>query len=131
MKLIHKKPVTFDARTCMRVRTHIHTHNYIYIYYFLAAVRGIFQTRTAFVPMRKDVLLSHNVNSVIYKYTCSCGSYYIGRTSNRLNLRIKQHLPACILNIELKRGQLANTSGSSVAEHMIDSRECVVDFNVD
>ena len=99
--------------------------------YFSAAVRVIFLTRTAFVSMRKDVLPPHHINSVIYKYTCSCGSEYIGRTSNRLDLRIKQHLPARILNLELKRGQLVNTSGSSIADHMIDSRECVADFNVD
>ena len=55
----------------------------------------------------------------------------MGGTSDRLDLRIKQHLPARILNLELKRGQLANTSGSSIAEHIINSRECVADFNVD
>ena len=72
----------------------------------------------------------HHINSVIYKYTCSCGSDYIGRTSNRLDLCIR-HLPAWILNLRLIRGQLANTSGSSVAEHMINSRECVANFNID
>ena len=71
------------------------------------------------------------INSVIYKYTCSCGSDYIGRTSNRLDLCIKQHLPARILNLELKRGQLVNTSSFSIADHMINSREWVSDFNVD
>ena len=91
----------------------------------------VFQTRTAFVSMRKDVLPFQHINSVIYKYTCSCGSDYVGRTSNRLDLRIRQHLPARILNLRLKRGQLANTSGSSIAEHMINSRECVADFNVE
>ena len=69
-----------------------------------------FKTRTAFVSRRKDI----NINSVIHKYTCSCGSDYIGRTSNRLDLRIKQHLPARILNLELKRGQLVNTIRSSI-----------------
>ena len=99
--------------------------------YFSAAVRVIFLTHTAFVSMRKDVLPPHHINSVIYKYTCSCGSDYIGRTSNRLELRIKQHLPARIFNLELKRGQLVNTSGSSIADQMINSRECMADFNVD
>ena len=99
--------------------------------YFSAAVRVIFQTRTAFVSMRKDVLPPHHINSVIYKYTCSCGSDYIGRKSNRFNLRMKQHFPARILNLELKRGQLVNTSGSSIADYMINRRECVADFNVD
>ena len=99
--------------------------------YFSAAVRVIFQTHTAFVSMRKDVLPPHQINSVIYKYTCSCGSDYVGRTSNRLDFRIRQHLSAWILNLRLIWGQLANTSGSSIAEHMINSRECIADFNVD
>ena len=99
--------------------------------YFSAAVLVIFQTRTAFVSMRKDVLPPHHINSVIYKYKCNSGSDYVGRTSNRLDLRIRQHLPARILNLRLIRGQLANTSGSSIAEHMINSRECVADFNVE
>ena len=98
--------------------------------YFSAAVRVIFQTRTAFVSMRKDVLPPHHINSVIYKYTCCCGSDYIGRTSNQLDLRIK-YLPARILNLKHKRGQLANISRSSISKHMINSRECVADFNVD
>ena len=34
--------------------------------YFPAALRVIFQTRTAFVSMRKDVLPPHHINSVIY-----------------------------------------------------------------
>ena len=99
--------------------------------YFSAAVRVIFQTRTAFVSMRKDVLPPHHINSVICEYTCSCGSDYVGRTSNRFDLPIRHHLPARILNLRLIRGQLANTSWSSIAEHMINSRECVADFNVD
>ena len=99
--------------------------------YFPAAVQVIFLTRTASVSMRKDVLPPHHINSVIYKYTCSCGGDYLGRKFNRLDLRIKQHLLARVLNLELKRGQLVNTSGSSIEDHMINSRECVADFNVD
>ena len=66
--------------------------------YFSAAVWVIFLTRTVFLSMHKDVLPPHHIISVIYKYTCSCSSDYIGRMSNQLDLRIKQHLPARILN---------------------------------
>ena len=84
--------------------------------YFSVAVRVIFWTHTAFVSMLKDVQPPHHINSVIYKYPWSCGSDYIGRTSNRLDLRIKQYLLTHILNLELKRGQLVNTSGSSITD---------------
>ena len=53
--------------------------------YFSAVVRVIFQTRNAFVSMRQDVLPPNHINSVIYKYICSCDSDYISRTSNRLD----------------------------------------------
>ena len=99
--------------------------------YFSAAVRVIFQTCNAFVSMRKHILPPHHINSDIYKYICSCSSDYISRTSKQLDLCIKQHLPAQILNLVLKRGQLANISGSFIAEHIINNRECVADFNVD
>ena len=110
--------------------------------YFSAAVRVIFNTCSALVSMRKDVSPPHHINSVIYIYIyiyiyilciyiCSCGSDYVGRTFNHIDLRIRQHLPAPILNLKLKRGQLANTSGPSIADHMINIRECVADFNVD
>ena len=82
-------------------------HHHVGRCYFSAAVRVIFRTRTAFVSMCKDVLLPHHINSVIYKYTCSCGSDYVGRTSNHLDLCIRQHLPARILNLRLKRGQVS------------------------
>ena len=98
---------------------------------FSAAVRVAFLTRAAFISMRRDVLPPYHISSLIYKYTCGCGGDYIGGTSNRLDLRIKQRLSARILNLELKRGQLVNTSGSSIADHMINNRECVADFNVD
>ena len=75
--------------------------------------------------------LPPHIKSVIYKDTCRWGSDYIGRTSNRLDLRIKQHLARRILNLDLKRGQLVNTSGSSIVDYMINSREYVADFNVD
>ena len=71
------------------------------------------------------------IGSVKYKCTFGCGRDWVGGTSSRLDLRIRQHLPARILNLRHIRGQLANTSGSSIVEHMINSRECVADFNVD
>ena len=69
--------------------------------------------------------LSGSIYIYIYIYGCVSG------TSSRLDLRVGQHLPARILNLRLIRGHLANTSGSSIAEHMINSREWVADFNVD
>ena len=95
----------------------------LYEWFFRLVLHSFQCVKTSYLP---TILIQ-----LMYKYICSCGSDYIGRTSNQLDLRIKQHLPARILNLELRRGQLVNTSGSSIAEHMINCRECVADFNVD
>ena len=120
----------------------LYLYIYIYIYIYLIKTNGkvyelfLFLSscqihqNLPFLQIYIYIYIYH-INSVIYKYTCSCGSDYVGRTSNRLDLHIRQHLPDRILNLRLIRGQLANTSGSSIAEHMINSRECVADFNVD
>ena len=42
---------------------------------------------------RKDVLPTTPKSSVIYEYKCHCDSRYVGRTSQRLQDRIKQHVP--------------------------------------
>ena len=44
-------------------------------------------------PCRKDVLSAEIVSNVIYLFTCECGHKYVGRTSQRLGDRIKQHVP--------------------------------------
>ena len=41
----------------------------------------------------KDVLPTTQKSEEIYKYKCQCDSQYVGRTSQRLQDRIKQHVP--------------------------------------
>ena len=42
---------------------------------------------------RKDVLPTTQKSSVIYEYKCHCDSRCVGRTSQRLQDSIKQHVP--------------------------------------
>ena len=42
---------------------------------------------------RKDVLPTTLKSSVVYEHSCHCDSRYVGRTSQRLQDRIKQHVP--------------------------------------
>ena len=41
--------------------------------------------------------------NVTYLFTCGCGRRYVGRTSQRLGDRVKQHLPRKLINSE-RRG---------------------------
>ena len=48
---------------------------------------------------RKDRLPAEQLSTcnVIYLYNCVCGHNYVGRTTQRLEERIKQHVPASLL----------------------------------
>ena len=60
---------------------------------------GFVSSRLVFTPKRmlpvapKDILPTIQKSFVIYEYKCHCDSQYVGRTSQRLHDRIKQHVP--------------------------------------
>ena len=60
---------------------------------------GSVTTRVAFTSKRmlpvarKDVLPTTLKSSVVYEYSCHCDSRYVGGISQRLQDRIKQHVP--------------------------------------
>ena len=60
--------------------------------------RVIFSTRKTMPSICKDRLPSIHRSNVVYKYLCHCGSVYVGRTSQRLEDRINQHIPKFICN---------------------------------
>ena len=48
--------------------------------------------------IKKDVLPSHHHSNVIFQFVCHCDSRYVGRMSQRLEERIKQHVSRSIAN---------------------------------
>ena len=58
--------------------------------------RIVFTTRKILPAIHKDVLPSFQQNMVVYQYVCRCDCRYVGRTSQRLQDRINQHIPRCI-----------------------------------
>ena len=61
--------------------------------FFFVKLRVIFNTRQHLPAIKKDVLLSHHQSNVIYQFVSHCDSRYVGRTSQRLEEQIKQHVP--------------------------------------
>ena len=59
----------------------------------VAMVRTIVTTRAAFRSIHKDVLPIFQQSNFIYKFQCFCNATYIERTSQRLEFRVKQHVP--------------------------------------
>ena len=59
--------------------------------------RVCFVSKPAFPSCLKDALPIHDKSNVIYNFECRCGSRYIGKTIQRLEATIKQHIPAYVL----------------------------------
>ena len=55
----------------------------------------IFTSKRMLPVACKDVLSTTQKSSVIYECKCHCDSRYMGRTSQRLQDRTKQHVPQC------------------------------------
>ena len=55
--------------------------------------RLVFTSKRVLSLARKDIQHTIQKSSVIYECMCLCDSRYVGRTSQRLQNRIKQHVP--------------------------------------
>jgi len=99
--------------------------------FFASNTRVIFKTRTIFPSFKKDVLPITNANSVIYKYNCSCDENYIGRTTQRLDVRMRQHVPLKLQNAILTRTSGLSAVESAIGQHLIENSECARGFGID
>ena len=64
----------------------------VYCCFHAVKVRSIFATKAAFNSVHKDVLPIFNQSLLIYKFKCWYNSTYIGRTSQCLEVRVRQHV---------------------------------------
>ena len=56
-------------------------------------IRQTFLAASLQLQNSKDKLPSSTTSTCVYKFNCSCGSSYIGRTTRQLSKRIKEHYP--------------------------------------
>lgn len=106
-----------------------------------ADLRLIYCTKSLIPHTHKDRLPSSSLNNVIYKFTCRCEAVYVGRTSQRLEDRIKQHVPKCLLSflessrsgnqLSLPQNTLSRLGRSAIGQHFLDSPACAKDFSFD
>ena len=61
--------------------------------YFTVELRVVFTTGQFLPSTKKDVLSSHQCSNLVYQYVCHCDSQCVGRTSQRLQEGIMQHIP--------------------------------------
>ena len=70
--------------------------------YCAAKVNIVFSTVRAF-NVKKDTLPTHQKSNLIYEFECrQCEGRYVGRTLQRLNSRIRQHVPLHLLTSEAR-----------------------------
>ena len=90
-----------------------------------ANMRIIFSTRSAFRSFRKDVLPTNKQSYVIYHFQFQCDADYVGKTIQRLSVRVAQHVPGCV-----RRHGTVPISGcsqvqeSAIGDHLLDKRSC-------
>ena len=101
--------------------------------YFAATVRAVFSTAKAFA-LPKDRLPIPVLSNVVYKFECRhCESRYVGRTTQHLADRIKQHAPRHLMEGQIgakRRGRPPKERASSddyqsaVSCHLAASADC-------
>ena len=74
-----EKQVTSSVKHCFAVEPHV-----------------VYKTNQLLPVANKDMLPALQNSNIIYQFSCHCDSRYVGRTSQRLQDRIKQHVPKSI-----------------------------------
>ena len=91
---------------------------------------------------KKDVLPAFHQSNIVYQFLCHCDSRYMGRTSQRLQQRIKQHVPKTILQKHISQDQSTlarsckpirsfktETSFSAIGQHLLQNPTCAHKYN--
>ena len=95
--------------------------------------RVVYNTRVMLPSAEKDCIPTTQKSCVVYEFSCRCEARYVGRTTQRLADRIKQHVPASVRKKSTVREQpprmcKKNNSKinceSAIRQHLIANPEC-------
>ena len=108
--------------------------------FFAINVIFIFSKRTILPPTPKKSLPTQLLGNEIYEYKCECDARYIGRASQRLGDRIKQHVPTSIRNGTVpsrqqtervcKKSNLSSCD-SAIGKHHLNNSHCGDSYSED
>ena len=103
--------------------------------------RVVYNTRVILPSIQKDCVPTHQKSLVVYEFSCRCEARYVGRTTERLEDRIKQHVPTSIrkkTHIEreqpprgCKTRNAQNKCVSAIGQHLLENPECAKMYNDD
>ena len=83
----------------------------------------VFTTARAFSGRGKDVLSATSQSFIVYQFTCRCSWTYVGKTTQLLSERIKQHIPDRLF-VNLRGKPVKTSSDSAITKHLCESVEC-------
>ena len=102
----------------------------VYHCYNAVNLRPIFTSRPAFNSTNKDKLPILKQSNLIYKFTCRCNSTYIGMTCQRLEVRVRQHIPRSLLSGRLTSGH-SQAMDLAIGEHLLTINNCRTHYEDD
>ena len=102
--------------------------------------RLVFTSKCMLLMSRKDVLPTTQKSSVIYEHKCHCDGQYVGRTSQRLWNRIKQHVPQWLIqqltrprrsqpHRSCKRKNTKPDCDSAIGQHLLENDQCALNYD--
>ena len=110
--------------------------------YFAVEPCIVYTTRQLLPVAKKDVLPAFHQSNIAYQFLCHCDSRYVGRTSQRLQQRIRQHVPKTILQKHTSqdrstlarsckpiRSFITETSFSTIGQHLLQNLTCAHEYN--
>ena len=110
--------------------------------YFAVEPCIVYATRQLLPAAKKCVLPVLHQGNIVYQFPCHCDSRHVGRTSQRLQQRIKQHVPKTILQkyISQDRSTLARsckpirsfkaeTYFYAIGQHLLHNPICAREYN--
>ena len=107
--------------------------------FFAVNPRVVYSTKKALPSSQKDCLPATQKSSVVYELTCQCDSGYVGRTTQGLADRIKQHVPSYIRNKthpqreqppqSCKSKITTKTCHSAIGQHLLENPDCAKSYN--
>ena len=95
-------------------------------------LRVMFSTRKILSTIRKDVVPTKQQSMVVYQYVCCCDCLYVGRTSQRQQGRIKQHIPRAIRNQAQPDRALFQSNHTSIlamGQRLLSNEKCASYYN--
>ena len=95
----------------------------VYRCYHAVNLRPIFTSRPAFNSTNKDKLPIFKQSNLIHKFVCRCNSTDIGMTCQRLEVRVRQHIPRSLLSGRLTSGH-SQAMDSAIGEHLLTINSC-------